>query len=439
MYLIYDIFIHLSFILFLPYFLFKIIFVGKYRKGMLERFGFIANEKVISNKNRIWFHAVSVGETKAVMPLLKMFKQRHPDICIIFSTTTYTGNKVARDYGIGCMDSIIYFPLDFSWVVKRVVDKINPKALIVVEKEIWPNILNVLNSKGIPIIVVNGKISDRSFKRYVFSGFFFKRIFQNITAFCGQTNKDCERAVKVGIDPKRIFVTGNIKFDMETQSLNYDEKEKIMQTMGITNSDIVFAAGSTHKGEEDIILDVFGRLKNEIKNLKLIIAPRHPERFKEVENLIKNKGFSFLKRTESLNPQLSPAYNLQGQATLNSYDVIFLDTIGELGKIYSLANAAFVGGSLVNVGGHNLLEPALHKKPVIFGPHIQTFSEGADMLTKGGGGIMVKDSNELEERLRQIFLHDSLAQKIGEAGYKVIELNRGAAEKSLEIIERVMS
>lgn len=424
MYLIYDIFIHLSFILLLPYFLFKIVFVGKYRKGMPERFGFIADKKIIPNKNKIWFHAVSVGETKAVMPLLKMFKQRHPDACIIFSTTTYTGNKVARDYSAGWMDSIIYFPLDFSWVVKRVVNKINPKALIVVEKEIWPNILNVLNSRGIPIIVVNGNISDRSFKRYVFSGLFFKRIFQNVTAFCGQTNKDCERAVKLGVAPDKTSVTGNIKFDMETPHISLSEKNEIMQAMGITSSDIIFTAGSTHKGEEEIILDVFARLKNEIKNIKLIIAPRHPERFKEVEGLIRDKGFSLLKRSEGSTP--------------NSIDVILLDTIGELGKIYSLANAAFVGGSLVNVGGHNLLEPALHKKPVIFGPHIQTFSEGADLLIKGGGGIMVKDGNELAERLRQIFLQDSLAQKIGEAGYKVVELNRGAAEKSLEIIERLI-
>lgn len=418
------------------------VFVGKYRKGMLERFGFIANEKVISNKKIIWFHAVSVGETKAVMQLLKMFKQRHPDTSIIFSTTTYTGNKVARDYGAGWMDSIIYFPLDFSWVVKRVINKINPKALIVVEKEIWPNILNILNNKSIPIIVVNGKISDRSFKRYVFSGFFFKRIFQNITAFCAQTNKDCERAVKVGIDPKKIFITGNIKFDMETPHISPSEKLGMMQKMGITHFNTVLVAGSTHEGEEEIILNAFARLKNEIPNLKLIIAPRHPERFKEVEGLIRDKGFSLLKRSETLNSQLSksPLYPPYGKGGCGGiYDVILLDTIGELGKIYSLANAAFVGGSLVNIGGHNLLEPALHKKPVIFGTHIQTFSEGADLLINGGGGIMVKDGNELEKRLRQIFLHDSLAQKIGEAGYKVIELNRGAAEKSLEIIERVMS
>ncbi|MBI5681794.1 MAG: 3-deoxy-D-manno-octulosonic acid transferase [Deltaproteobacteria bacterium] len=428
MYLLYNILLHISFILLLPYFLFKIIFIGKYREGISERFGFIPIGKVSSDKKRLWFHAVSVGETKAVMPLIKRLKAVMPDIDIIFSTTTSTGNEIARSYQF--IDSVIYFPLDFSWAVKRVIDKIKPIAFIVVEKEVWPNILNILGRRNIPVIVVNGKVSNRSFKRYNLFRFFFKRVFKNISFFCAQRIKDYERITALGIEPERVSITGNVKFDMETSELTDDGKKSIMQALGIKTSDTVFIAGSTHRGEEEIILDAFDKLKREMQNLKLIIAPRHPERFKEVEDLIRAKGFSILKRSETLRSPLS---------ALRSFDVILLDTMGELGMIYALASAAFVGGSfLSDVGGHNLLEPALYKKPVLFGPYIYTFSEGADILTKGGGGIMAKDRKGLEERLKQLFLHPDIAQEIGKAGYVILQANRGATEKSLAVITKML-
>lgn len=428
MYLIYNIFIHIVFILFLPYFIFKIIFVGKYREGTLQRFGFIPIERMPSGK-RIWFHAVSVGETKAVMPLIKRLKSASHDIDVIFSTTTSTGNKIARAYKF--VDYVIYFPLDFTWAVRRVINRIQPTAFVVVEKEIWPNVLNMLDRMNIPVIVVNGKVSSRSFKRYYFFRFFFKSVFKKVLFFCVQRIKDYERITALGIEPARVFVTGNIKFDMETPELTEQEKNDIMQMLYINTSDKVFIAGSTHKGEEEIILDVFERLRREIQGLKFIMAPRHPERFKEIEDLIRAKGFSLLKRSET--------FSLQPSAFIPR-DIILLDTMGELGKIYGIADISFVGGSFVReVGGHNLLEPALHKKPVLFGPYIYTFSEGADMLLKGGGGIMVKDKRELEERLRELFQYPALAQKIGEAGFTIVQANKGATEKTFDAIKTVIN
>ncbi|HBO85029.1 MAG TPA: 3-deoxy-D-manno-octulosonic acid transferase [Deltaproteobacteria bacterium] len=428
---LYNILVNLSFIILLPYFLFKIIFAGKYRKGLFEKFGFIDSDKLRkTGKKRVWLHAVSVGETKAVIQLVRLLKKKHPDADIVFSTMTLTGNIIANENLLSYVTSVIYFPLDLLWVVKRVVQRVSPDIFIVAEKEIWPNILNVLKAKGVPVVVVNGKISDRSFRRYLFFSFFFKCVFQNVAFFCAQTERDRHRAVALGVPAERVCVTGNLKFDMEIPVWTSPEREEIMQALGIRDSDIVFVAGSTHDGEEEIILHVFSRLKRELPGLKLLIAPRHPDRFEEIENLIKSKGFSFLKKSDTHHSSL---------ITHHSFDVILLDTMGELGKMFGLATAAFVGGSLVNIGGHNLLEPVLHKKPVIFGQFIQDYREIADILIKSEGGIMVRDSSELEGVLRKIFLDRRLAKERGEAGYRVIEENRGVTKKCLAIIEKFLN
>ncbi|MBI3754336.1 MAG: 3-deoxy-D-manno-octulosonic acid transferase, partial [Deltaproteobacteria bacterium] len=297
MYLIYDILLHLSLIILLPYFLFKMIFAGKYRKGIIERFGFIDNRKIknFSSGKIVWFHAVSVGETKAALPLVKRLKEKYPGVKVVFSTVTATGNAVAAKQGSEWIDSLIYFPLDFYWVVNRVAKKLKPRAFVVVEKEIWPNILKVLKKNKVPVMVVNGSISDRSFKRYQMFGFFSKRIFRNISHFLCQTKNDGDKAITLGIEPARVAATGNIKFDIEPPNWNPLERDILLQRLNITADDKILVAGSTHVGEEEIILDVFKRLKQEFSGLRLIIAPRHPERFNEVERLIRGRGFSMIR------------------------------------------------------------------------------------------------------------------------------------------------
>src|SRR3989337_3365265 len=305
MYILYDILLHLSLLLLIPYFLFKMFFVGKYRKGILERFGFIDKEKIrrlsvrdAGNSGKVvWFHAVSVGETKAVLPLLKRFKDRWPDIKVIFSTVTNTGNTVAMREGAQWMDSLIYFPLDFYWVVNRVVERLGPDAFVVVEKEIWPNILRVFKKNKTPVLVINGVISDRSFKRYSFFEFFFRRIFGNISYFLSQTEQDRSRAVALGVEPARCLVAGNIKFDINPAECADEERGPAISSCKVKNSDKIIVAGSTHAGEEEIILDTFKRLKQEFPGLRLIIAPRHPERFKDVEKLVGEKGLAVVRRT----------------------------------------------------------------------------------------------------------------------------------------------
>ena len=438
MYILYDILLHLSLLLLIPYFLFKMFFVGKYRKGILERFGFIDKEKIrrlsIGDAGKsgkvVWFHAVSVGETKAALPLLKRFKERWPDVKVIFSTVTNTGNTVAMREGAQWMDSLIYFPLDFYWVVSRVVERLGPDAFVVVEKEIWPNILRVFKKNKTPVLVINGVISDRSFKRYSFFEFFFRRIFGNISYFLSQTEQDRSRAVDLGVEPARCLVAGNIKFDITPAEWPAEERGAFISGLNIKDSDKIIVAGGTQASKEVIILDTFKRLKQEFPGLRLIIAPRHPERFKDVEKLISEKCLSVIRRST-----VSSASNLQPPT---SYDVILLDTIGELCNIYSLATAAFVGGTLVDTGGHNLMEPAFYRKPVVYGPYLRGYLEMAEMLEKAGGGIRVNNGEGLFIKLRDL-LNDKISREnTGMAAYGIVESNRGATEKCLKVLEGLL-
>ncbi|MBI5327085.1 MAG: 3-deoxy-D-manno-octulosonic acid transferase [Deltaproteobacteria bacterium] len=448
MYLFYDILLHISLLMLAPYFLFKMAFAGKYRKGVLERFGFIGEEKLknLYDKKVVWFHAVSVGETKASMLLLKHFKEKYPDAKIIFSTVTATGNAIAMKQGAQWIDSLIYFPFDFHWVVNSVVKRIKPKVFIVVEKEIWPNILKVLKKSNIPALVINGTISDRSFKRYKMFGFFFKRIFGNISCFLCQTKMDGDKAIALGIEPSRVIATGNIKFDIESAQWSPSERDVVMRGLNITGYDDIIIAGSTHAGEEEIVLDVFKRLKQEVSNLRVIIAPRHPERFNEVERLIKGMGFSITRRSVIRSQkQEARSKKQEAQKSLASYllpivshpksEVILLDTIGELCNFYSIATIAFVGGTLVDIGGHNLLEPAFYKKPVIYGNYLKGYTGMANMLETAGGGIRIKNGEEFFEKAKQLLMDDVYSQKVGSAAYSVVLANKGATDKCLKILE----
>jgi len=432
MFFLYDIILHISLILLWPYFIFKMIFAGKYRKGMLERFGFIGEEKLrkLADSRVVWFHAVSVGEVKAVLPLLKQFKEKHRSVKIVFSTVTSTGNAVALKEGSQWIDCLVYFPLDFYWVAARVIKKLNPNAFIVVEKEIWPNILRFFKKEGIPVVVVNGTISDRSFRRYRLFAFFFNRIFEGISYFLSQTQQDNVRATALGVEPAKASVAGNIKYDISHAEWPPLEREMFLRGLNIKNDEKIIVAGSTHAGEEEIILTVFEWLKHEFSELRLVLAPRHPERCKDVEKLVTEKGLIVIRRTAALSESFS-AYSV-------SHEVILLDTIGELSSIYSIATVAFVGGTLVNIGGHNLLEPALCRKPVLYGPYLKSYLEMAEMLEAAGGGIRVNNTQDLFEALKKLLADRAYAEKAGAAAYSALQVNRGATGRCLKVLESFM-
>lgn len=422
--LLYDILLHLSLIITLPYFLVKMVTVKKYREGLAERLGFLKKEKTerLRGKNAVWFHAVSVGETRAVMPLLRLFKQRRPDMKIVFSTVTKTGQAVAASEGAGLIDALLYFPLDLSWSVRRVAGLINPKVFVVVEKEVWPNFFRRMKRIGCPIIVVNGTISDRSAKRFVRFGFFFKEIFSLIDFFSARTDVDCEKALRAGVDKRRAAVTGNIKFDLKAPELQPRSLASLKGAVGADEKTRVIVAGSTHPGEEEIILDAFKELLKELKRARLIIAPRHPERFGQVEALVKKTGLACKRRSE-------------GGA--DEADVVILDSMGELATVYSFSDVSIVGGSLVpGVGGHNLLEPALFAKPVLYGSHLTTYLDMADMLEEAGGGIRVEDGKDLFEKMKRLLVDAAMRSAAGKAARETMESNTGAMERTLAIIER---
>ncbi len=421
-YVLYEILANLSFAVLTSYFILKMLLARKYRHGIPERLGFIRDEKLGRLKPGpvIWIHAVSVGETKAVIPLLRLIKESRPETKILFSTITKTGNDVARKECAGLMDSLIYFPLDLSWAVGRVIRQTRPAMFIVVEKEVWPNTYRGLHDEEVPIIVVNGTISDKSFRRFLRLGFFFRPIFGMISSYCARTEEDMRRAIAAGVEKDRALCPGNVKFDLSPPLLKEGLIETLKTTLGISEGDIVFTAGSTHRGEEEIVIEAYKRLFSEFGNLKLILAPRHPERFSEAEALLKKAGIRYARRTS-------------GGAEANA---VLLDTIGELMAVYSISDIAFVGGSIVpGIGGHNLLEPAFFSKPVIYGPHLTAYLPMAEMLESRGAGMRVEDGQGLYAELKKLLNDGALRRKKGEAAKEVVEANKGAVRKTLEAIE----
>ncbi|HEY6011948.1 MAG TPA: 3-deoxy-D-manno-octulosonic acid transferase, partial [Nitrospirota bacterium] len=308
--------------------------------------------------------------------------------------------------------AVFYFPFDYPCVVRRVIRAINPQLVLIAETELWPNFFRELKKAGIPSVVINGRISHSSHRNYLKLRNFFGQVFDNVNLFCMQSEADALRIKDIGADPERVMVTGNLKFD---QKIPLNQSAPV----SIPKGRKVITAGSTHRGEEAVLLETFTRLRGKYPELMLVIAPRHPERFGEVEGLINQAGYECQRRTLLKGP---------------IKDVLLLDTIGELRSFYSLCDIAFVGGSLVKIGGHNLLEPAAMKKPVIFSRYMFNFKEISEALMSAGGGIMVKDKGELYHQLDNLLSDKELATRIGERAFSVIESNSGAAKKTIDAV-----
>jgi 3-deoxy-D-manno-octulosonic-acid transferase len=417
MYVIYNIFLVVATIFLSPVVLFKLITVPKYRGGLTQKLGRLRKSvmRVIKGTRPIWVHAVSVGEVMAAHPLIRELKKKYPHRKLILSTVTVTGHFTASRR-VPEADAVFYFPFDYPCIVRRVIKGINPEIVLVAETELWPNFFRELKRQGIPSAVINGRISPHSYKNYQKFKKFFGMVFDQVTLFCMQSEEDARRIKDIGADPGKVMVTGNLKFD-----------QKILgaQTglVAIPAGRKVITAGSTHRGEEAALLEVFSRLREKYPKLLLIIAPRHPERFYEVEGVISSAGYECQRRT-----------SLRGPVK----DVLLLDTIGELRSFYAVCDIAFVGGSLVKVGGHNLLEPAAMKKPVIFSRYMFNFKEISEALISSGGGIMVKDKNELYAELNALLADGERAKNMGERAFRVIEANTGAAKKTIEAISRLI-
>lgn len=409
---------------FTPYALFKMAGTPAYRAGIGQRLSLYGWGSETGSESRpIWIQAVSMGEVKSVAPLVHKINERG-DPPVFLTSTTETGFRVAGEL-LGESNAISYFPLDFSPIVSRVLRRVKPRAIVLFETEIWPNFIRTASSLNIPVCIINGRISEKSFRYYKLFPVIFSSIFSRISFAGMQSGRDAEKAVALGAGLDVVEVCGNVKFDAAPPLPVPEEVETMRLGLGLEKGTPLIVAGSTHEGEEAILLEVYQRLLVKLPNVRLLLAPRHPERFNSVETLIRDRGLGVCRRSDSA-----------GVQSHGSNAVILLDTIGELSHIYALASVSFVGGSLAKIGGHNIIEPASFGKPVVFGPHMYHFEDVKEIFLSEGAAISVNDENELFDTISRLLKDSSTAEKLGRAAEGVVEANRGATDRYFDAIEK---
>ncbi len=428
-YLLYNVILMVSAVVLVPYYLLRGLRYGKSRRGIRERLGYFTQDqlKKFQSHQVIWLHAVSVGETRAAMPLIRRLRREYPDYFLLISNVTETGHAIAAD--IRELDDCIFFPFDFSWAARRALKAVSPELVAIVETEIWPNFTRQARLLDIPLVLVNGRISDRSFPRYRFARILFRPILDCFSAFCMQSQVDTERIIAIGASSDRVENTGNLKFDHEFRDISEHEVAERKNQYRLPLNTAIIVAGSTHDGEEQVILDTFSRVSRQSdQEIRLVIIPRHPERKRDVQAMFKNLA---------LQPRFRSELN-DTAPVLSEDEVLVVDTLGEVLNLYSVADLVFVGGSLVPVGGHNLLEASLLSKPVVFGPHVHNFKEISKKLIRAGAGIKIENAAELAS-IFTLLLNDQVRRKaMGEAGRALIAENVGATERTLKQINRLL-
>ncbi len=414
-----------------PYLLFKMLTSKRYRAGLNQRFGMLKER--VSNKPGIWVHGASVGEVITAKSIIGKIDEEFPEWEIFISAMTNTGFSVAENFFSD--KTVLYFPLDLSWITKKVLCLTRPGFILLVELELWPNFLISAYKRKIPVVVVNGRISKKSLKAYrvisQISKVYRDSLTSEINTYCARTELDAQRFRGLGIPGKQIFVTGTMKYDNIPTHIDGNISKRLASLFCIKDNDLVLIGGSTHNGEEEILIRVFERLREDYPDLKLIIAPRHIERTRDVFRLIERKGFVPVLKTAVDNSN----YNWQN----TKREIILIDTVGDLGKIYSLASFVFVGKSLVPAGGQNTMEPAGLGKPVIFGPHTFNFKEETALLLKNNAAKMVETEDELFKAIEFFIKNPNEAKEIGLKARKVVNEKRGATERSMEIIRNVIN
>lgn len=424
-YLLYNTLITIFLIFAAPYFVFRALIDGQFRRGLIQRIGFLPT---LSPKKTIWVHAASVGEVFCSIPLLQRIKREFPQRPIVLTTMTRTGNQAAKIY-IPEADAVLFFPVDHPFTLQRAIERIQPNLLLIAETELWPNLLRSCGKKGIPVVVFNGRISEKSFRGYLFFKFFFKECLKHVSLFLMQTEEDRMRIIEIGAVSNKTRVVGNLKFDQSISSLTQEAMAEMAKSLGLQGKKKIFIAGSTHSGEEEILLSLFKDLRKIDPHLVLILAPRHLERLEEVERILKQESISWMRRTS-----FPMGHDRSNEEPKELPEVILLDTMGELMSLYSLGTLIFIGGSLVPVGGHNPLEPLLFKKCVLFGPYMFHFSEISRSLIKAGGSIQVRGRDDLFSHLKHLLSDEGTCKEVGERGYQFLQKHRGATERMFEKI-----
>lgn len=374
----------------------------------------------------IWIHAVSVGEVLAARPLVALLKATYPAHRLVVSTTTASGQLVARQLGPD-VDAIFYAPLDLPPCVARTLDRVAPELLVLIDTEVWPNLLRACRRRGVRTMIVNGRISDRSFRGYRLVRWFMRRALGGVDRVCAQNALWGRRFLALGLPPERLTVTGSLKFDAaDDAAAAAGDADAVLRPFRFAAGRRVFIAASTLRGEEEPVLQAFARARRKFADTLLIIAPRHPERFGEAEAAAAGQGFAVARRS-----------SLRADADTDA-DVIVLDTIGELAQLFRLATVVFVGGSLVPAGGHNLLEPAVFGKAVLFGPHMENFAGVADLFVEQRAAWQVRSGRELGEAVEALLADAARREALGTAARALVDGNRGARRRTLAAIHALL-
>jgi 3-deoxy-D-manno-octulosonic-acid transferase len=424
MYILYSLLLALVFVISLPWWAIQVLRLGKYRAGLKERLGITPQRvRAQARPNSIWIHAVSVGEVLAVSQLVAELRKADPERVIFVSTTTATGQTLARQrFG---ESHVFFMPLDFGFALRPYFKLLQPRLLILAETEFWPNLLHLSRKNRALVAIVNARISDRSFPRYRRFRWFFSRVLYDVDLFLTQTEEDAQRLREIGAAPERVRSSGNLKFDVRSSG-DSALSENLRRAAAKDKVSPVVICGSTTDGEEELLLQAFREIAKEFPAAMMIVAPRHPERFDRVASLIASQGLPMIRRSA-----WTEGSRLRGA-------VLLLDSVGELASLYALADVAFVGGSLLpGVGGHNILEPAQHGVPVLVGPNTFNFREIVRIFERGGA-ITVVTSGSLSGELCHLLAHREERLRLGQRAREMFLENTGATERTLRALQELL-
>lgn len=417
MYWAYSIFLFLSLFYYIPVYFFKL----RLRKGeklyFKQRFGLKLPDRRTSSPS-IWIHAVSVGEVLSLQNLINKFREKNPDWSVYISVLTNSGFRIASEK-LSNISGVFFIPFDFTLIIKRFFKALKPDLFILAESEFWPNLLKEANKNCTAVLLINGRISERSFRWYSRMKFFVKKILANIDFFLVQTEREKTGLIDLGIPPFKISQAGNLKTEIQLPLLSSEKINRYKNKLGIPEGKKVILAGSTHRGEEIQILQSFSIAKKEYPDEVLMIAPRHPERAGEIERICNDLSLSCVRKSKN---DLKPVW-----------EVLIIDTLGELAVLYSLCDLAFIGGSLVEWGGQNILEPAFYGKPIFFGPYMNNFRDIAQIFVRSNAASIVENGAELNQIFQ--FLDSKSFSQMGENARRTLNSLQGATEKTLALIE----
>ena len=432
--LFYNIVVFIVMTLGLPLIIPMVLISDKRRKTVFQRLGlirlppkFVKEGFEKSKKKRIWVHGLSVGEVFSAIPLVKMLNECSLASPLVFSASTKTGYDIAIRHFTGRVETIFYFPYDLAFSVNRITRRIAPEIVVIVETDIWPNFLFEMKKRRACVLLVNARLSKASLIGYQRLGLFAKQVFLNFVHICAQSSEDAERFHQLGVPFDRITVTGNIKFDEAHQTLALKDIENLKRSSFVQHAQKVLLAGSTHPGEEEILLKAFIRLKKHTDELLLIVAPRNPERAGSIFRMFNSAGCSV-----GLMKEIKKIFSDK------KFDVIIIDAIGLLKALYAISDIAFIGGSLVNCGGHNPLEAAAFSKPILFGEDMSDFVDISRTLLEAGGAICVKGADDLYAAVASLLENEQKASEMGKNALRVITANKGAVEKTIKVIKKYL-